>query len=203
MLVGALFDGSHCAVGWQPTAPVQGGAAVPDDISDVNPPDLKQVWVDWSPPMVGDPRGLPPSKSEESLDFPPEVPAYVIAPGTITDAVAMPMLRDTQNLVDSYTSLKDYVNSTKSWIFNMWDANVATSNEGTGGHHGSGFVHPHQEQHPDWATGWTAIVDNALLSTADAIVIAGQYVDLLNNAGQLYTRTDKDSVLPDLPVDEA
>jgi hypothetical protein len=55
-----------------------------------------------------------------------------------------------------------------------------------------------EDPHSDWTQQWTAAIDNVLLAAADAITLAGSYLDAVNNAGQFYTRADKDSFMPGL-----
>lgn len=171
-----------------------------DDIpADVTPPSLTQQWHMWGPPMDGNPRGLQPADaSAPPVSTPPTVSAYVVSPGSIEGATSQILMR-TENLVNSYTSLKDYINSTKSWIFDVNNSDVMNQPQATGSH-GGHFSHPHIDPHPEWTQQMSAVSDNLLLQVADAVELAGQFVDALNNAGQFYTKADKDSDLPVLPV---
>jgi hypothetical protein len=151
----------------------------------------------WGPPMSGNPRGLQPADpNAPPLNSPPVVNNYVVSPGSIEGATST-ILMQTQHSVDTYTSLKDYINSTKSWIFDMNNADVINQPQATGSN-GGHFSHPHTDPHPEWTKQMTAVSDNLLLQVADAIELAGNYTDALNNAGQFYVKADKDSVLPTL-----
>ncbi len=198
-----------------------------DDIPpDVNPPDLRQVWGDhgggdYGPLMDGTVR-LPPPDPQATQETspptgPPNVRPYRVSPFSIAGVVSR-ILKETETCVYSYNSMKDYVNSTKWWIFDVHDPDVLTkpvteptdSAGAVGGNHdpsnhdpgeaGHTTTHDPIDPHPGWTKDGTAISDNLLLQVADAIELAGQYAFALNNAGQIYVKADKDSALPDMPV---
>jgi len=200
---------------------------VADDIPpDVNPPDLKQVWVehdggDYGPPMDGTVRGPEPDPQATQEKSPPTKPPWVhpyrVSPFSIASSVSR-ILSQTQTLVDSYNSMKDYVNNTKWWIFDVRDPDDLTkpvteptgSAGNMGGNHdpsnhdpdepGHDITHDPIDPHPDWTKDGTAISDNLLQQVADAIQLVGQYAFALDNAGQIYVKADKNSLLPDMTV---
>ncbi|MFG2041282.1 hypothetical protein [Dactylosporangium sp. NPDC048998] len=173
---------------------------VADDVPpDVTPPTLGQTWELFGPPMDGTlhlPSGprfghaVPPRGPKE----PPVVPNYVVSPGSIEGATSQ-ILNRTHEVTESYNSLKDYISGTKSWIYSVPDDHTIGEQWGS-------KVNPQHldDPHPDWTQQMSAVSDNVLLQVADAVEMTGEFVRALNNAGQFYTRADKDSDLPTLPV---
>jgi hypothetical protein len=164
---------------------------------DVNPPDLGQPWGNWGPSITGNPRGVK-DGNPTTVSSPPSHPAYLVAPGSIAYAGTQ-ILISTQQNINTYNDLKSTVADTKGWIF--WAPNSDPHTNGGVQTMGHGMYTPPQpikDPHPEVTAQISSIEDNLLLEIADAITLAGQFVDVLNNSAQFYTQADKSSVLPEM-----
>ena len=165
---------------------------------DVTPPTITQTWL-LGPPMDGNldlPKGPRfghdvPSRGPTE---PPVVPAFKVSPGSI-EAGTWQMLVHTREVTETYESLKNYITSTKSWIYSVPDDHTIGEEWG-----GKAYPQHLDDPHPDWTQQMSAVSDNILLQVADSVETAGEFIRALNTAGQFYTKADKDSDLPDLPV---
>jgi hypothetical protein len=177
-------------------------------IPDVTPPDLTQAWDTYGPAPTGHPRNLGggPGASGPELTGPPEVRAYMVSPGSVV-AATHPILGHTQAAVADYEAIKSYTAEVNSWIYLQRGPEVAGWQDSSGGGWGDPIaVYPHVKS--DYENQWAAAVkdvaaasDNLLLQVADAITLAGHFVDAVNNAAQFYSKADQDSFLPTLPVE--
>ncbi|GAA5193304.1 hypothetical protein GCM10023322_55010 [Rugosimonospora acidiphila] len=164
---------------------------------DVTPPDLNQPWGLWGPSITGNPRGTNSDGNTTPVSQPPTHPAYVVSPGSIGYGATQILISTEQN-IGVYNDLKSTVADTKAWIF--WAPNSNPQRTGGTGSHAYGIKNtgPIPDPDPELTAQLSAIEDNLLLEIADAITLAGQFVDVLNNAAQFYTQADKSSVLPEL-----
>jgi len=108
----------------------------------------------------------PTPTSGSTVSSPPPVSAYVVAPGDIRNAESV-VLASTDGLITDYNSLQSQVNAAKT-------ENVYTQTAGS--------LIDDQDQ--------------ALLNVGDALELAGQFINALNNAAQNYALADMNSFLP-------
>jgi hypothetical protein len=164
---------------------------------DVTPPDVEQPWGLWGPSITGNPRGTDGNGDTTQVSQPPNHPAYLVSPGSIGYAGTEILIGTEQN-IGVYDDLKSTVANTKGWIF--WAPNSDPQRTGGTGSHAYGHKNsgPIPDPDPEMTAKLGAIEDNLLLEIADAITLAGQFVDVLNNAAQFYTQADKASPLPEL-----
>ncbi|GAA4215802.1 hypothetical protein [Actinocatenispora rupis] len=165
-----------------------------DPPPDVNTPTLTTDDANWPLSATGD---VPGSSSKGDEGPPPVVDDFAVTISTLRDA-QKELLPSANAAVTSYNTLKEATNATKGWIFQQdrpgdlgeyyfW--NPASQGTQT------------QQVQPDkdlaaQTPKMEASLDNALLSIADAVHLAGQLAYYLNLAAQVYTKADKDSFLP-------
>jgi hypothetical protein len=142
---------------------------------DVEPPSLSQTWGTNPPSITGNPEGIKPDDgSGDQISEPPHHPPYHVRPGQIRSA-EVDILNQTQTVVSDYESLKADVKVSTGWNWGY-----------------------HQDHgHLDFNGKMDSIQDNMLLSVADTIELAGQYVRALNNTAQFYAKADIDSFVPE------
>lgn len=165
-----------------------------DPPPDVNTPDLTLDDKGWPPSATGN---VPGSNSDGDDGPPPVVPDFSVRIQSLRDAESA-LLPSAETAVTSYNTLKTATNTSKDWIFQQEHSgdlgeyyfwNVASQGSQT------------QEIQPDkdlaaQTPKMVASLDNALLSIADAVHLAGQVAYYMNLAAQVYTKADKDSFLP-------
>jgi hypothetical protein len=175
--------------------------AEPEIPPDVTPPTLAQPWGLTGPHIDGHPRHMtdPPADAPKA-DRPPSHPAYVVAPGSIYAATGQ-LLANTQEQISGYDALKAHVESTKGWIF--WAGGPQVPDAIIPGPWEVADPPRFRDEHPADTAKVVAIQDNLLMQVADVITLAGAFVEVLNNAAQFYTWADKNSVPPQLDVNNA
>ncbi len=160
--------------------------------------------------MTGDVRGLQPNTDPNATPPPdPGVDFFQVDPGSLGTASLL-MLASANVATESYDAARDYLNANKSWMFSVASEEDLTTTDykdyhgyaNEADHSSTGGEEP-TDPHPDWTQEWTAAVNNVLLAAADAIRLAGGYLDAINNAGQFYTKADKDSFMPELGITQA
>jgi hypothetical protein len=168
---------------------------------DMTPPDLTDAWHDgngqnWVPPMDGNVRGQPPPAATDPPKQPPVVQKFHVAPSSLESA-SKDMLAAASDAVNAYTTVQNYMAANKSWVFsvskpeNIDGYTVVYIND-------TATVEPYHDPHPDWTAQWSAGIDNLLLASADVVKLASDFLDAINNAGEFYVKSDKDSVMPQL-----
>lgn len=190
------------------------------NVSDNAPPVLTEKWV-YSPAITGDPRYVPPSthlrgpgigpaQNPNQTDTgdkpthtpplkPPGTDPFFISPGGLETA-ADSILYKADAATDTYTDLRDYITANKSWMFSVQNQGQITDLQYLPVFDNPTDVVPESpyDPHPDWTHDLSVANDRLLLSVADAIYLAGQYLDMLNNAGQFYAQADDNSRLPSM-----
>jgi hypothetical protein len=158
---------------------------------DVTPPELDQVW-DTAPHIPGEDVDIQQGSGDPGAsDAPPPVhQRYTVSPGSIRDA-ENEILVETDRQVQYYESFRDYVNSTKHWIFGF------SSEDDLEPYNTRAGVQTPIDPNERVTEDMVAIQDNALLAVASSIVITGQLVAMLNNGAQAYARTDLASFMPE------
>jgi hypothetical protein len=156
--------------------------------TDVNAPTLT-VQPGWPPDLTGDVPPPPDSSNGDNKPHPPPSHPEWTMDGSSLVAGEKAILSSAGIATTEYESLVSYVASTKWWIFSAPSADAlnVTTRAGT-------VVYD-----PNLATTrqLSAASDNLLLNTADAIKAAAAYVEAVNRAGQLYSRADLDSFVPE------
>lgn len=187
-------------------------------------PGLVQNWNPDTPHMTGDPRYLrQPGEGETPPDAPdPSVAAYTVSPGSLR-AASDAILADAGAAVTQYETVRAYIAANSHWVFTAANPNAFDPYEipiypvadiPQYGDHGRRWqsgrtrnIDPDTlptmtwqqgDRNPEWTAAFTD-ASNALLNGVAAVVtLAGQYLDMINNAGQFYTMADENSFMPEL-----
>ena len=170
--------------------------------TDVPTPTLNQIWS-TAPKIPGDMVGASNSSDGSSGNKnqpPPAHQPFGVYTGQIED-LENTLLSATQTRVDNYNNLKDYANSTKSWIFTMPGQTYTIHKSVPQGARPGGApntvpVQSSTDPNPDTTSQMSDISDNLLKGVADTLELVGQYIALLDNAAQIYGKADMSSKLP-------
>lgn len=154
---------------------------------DVNAPKVG-VADGWPKDLTGDVPPPPPNNGSSEAKPPPSHPAYSVD-GSAILAAEQSILTPAGDAATTYNELVSYVASTKGWIFSAPSPEDLQVQSG----------HTTVNYDPNLATTkqLSSASDNLLLNVADAIHAAGAYVEAINAAGQMYSKADQNSFVPE------
>jgi hypothetical protein len=161
----------------------------------VNIPTLEYETGEWPGHLTGE---FDQPKSDgtpgEMPSAPPDHPRFIVRPSDLRLAQAE-LLASVKPMIGEYMDLKAYVESTSDWIFQRSgpedEMEILETNQGRGGRA--------QRVKADTAEGleMAAVQADLMLACSDSIKLAGDFVNLIDKAGNMYVHADKESFLPD------
>jgi hypothetical protein len=153
---------------------------------DVNAPKLT-VQDGWPPDLTGN-VPPPPEGSQPKSGPPPSHKAWSIDGASLRSG-EQTIITAATDATTEYTNLVNHVASTKGWIFSAHDPKDLEVK--------SGRTTVSYDPNLSTTRDLSSASDNLLLNVADAITSAGAFVEGLNAAGQLYSKADLDSFVPE------
>jgi hypothetical protein len=163
----------------------------------VNIPTLEWETGEWPRHLTGELKGQSGTPGAVPKS-PPDHPRWHVRPSDLRLAESE-LHKSIKPVLAEYNDLKAYVESTKDWIFQRTSKKGETHGYTGGLGGGRGALPLSDDKLPDTASGldMTAAQTKLLLASSDGITLAGDLVKLIADAGNFYTRGDKESYLPD------